>query len=466
MTGGLAAQWISVRWVFHALVIFSMFGLSSCGLFEKIGIGKKNKPKKVQETQDIPLPIVDVDQNTGIQFYLDQELVIEAPLPDGTVTRMVLVPGGEFIMGLKDEDPLGIQPAGNIRIAVNAYFLDQYEVTNGQYRAFLESLNEEDRKKMLPDSLAWAREIGVSWSTYFWSEGYSSYPVVCVDWHQAKRFALWAGKRLPRETEWEYAARSGVSGRIYPWEGIYSRNTITGEVLANFAPDGDYAADGFVVTSPVGVFPPNNFRLYDMAGNVAEWCEDAYFPSYKVLKSSFNQIITPSYRNDAETRKIVRGGSWASNEFFIGVGVRDYKFSKTTSPRLGFRCAKDNDNPLERIKAQRDVMRRTQQMVSPNVIQYESPFPKGGDVLSDSLVAAQKPEEPQGFLYKLGAPFRWIAGLFKKDKRPPSSNINALPSPERLEEERQNRPQPPQQQQNPPDTTGGLPQPELFWRSF
>lgn len=437
-----------MRWA----VIFSLVvSISACG-----NLGKNRTPQvNTSASEVIPLPIIELDQNTGIQFYVDKELVIEQPLPDGTLTRMVLVPGGEFIMGLKDEDPLGIQPAGNIRLAVNSFFIDQYEVTNGQYRAFLASLEPAEKQNMMPDSLAWAREIGVAWETYFWGEGYSSYPVVCVNWHQAKRFAEWAGKRLPKEIEWEYAARSGSSGRIYPWDGIYSRNVITGEVLANFAPDGDYAADGFVITSPVGAFPPNNYRLFDMAGNVAEWCDDAYFPSYKVLKGAMNQIVTPSYQNAGEVRKIARGGSWASNEFFIGVGVRDYKFSRTTSPRLGFRCAQDNNNPLQRIRAQRDVMRRTQQMVSPTVVQYDSPFQRADSTVSGQGVANAQPEPPKTLMEKITAPFTKLWDLItgkNRERGARTNSINAVPSPERQEQEQQNRPQP-AGQQNPPDQT-------------
>ena len=319
-----------------------------------------------------PPNIIELDPATNVQFYLAEGLVQSFPLPDSSVsTRMVLVPGGEFIMGLNDEDPLGIQPAGHVRVAVNSFWLDQNEVTNKQYRTFLASLSPGERREMTPDSIAWAKEVGVPWNIYFRDESFDDYPVVCVTWHQAKKFAEWAGKRLPTEAEWEYAARSGVSGRIYPWEGIYSRDPRTGESLANFAPDGDYALDGFVITSRVASFKPNNFRLFDMAGNAAEWCNDAYFPSYKILKNTIKQLITPTYNNVNEPRKIVRGGSWASDEFFIGAGVRDYRFSKFASARIGFRMAKDADNPLVQARARQGNLIRNQQVVNPNVIQFQ-----------------------------------------------------------------------------------------------
>lgn len=340
--------------------------LSGCQTFENLFNIEGDEQIPVEESND---GVLEIDPQTGVQYYVGPELVKEFPLPDGTVTNMVLLPGGEFIMGLNDEDPLGIQPAGNVRIAVNAFWVDQYEVTNAQYRAFLSSLDPGERQQMLPDSIAWAKEVGVPWSIYFRDEGFANYPVTCVTWEQANRFAEWAGKRLLAESEWEYAARSGVSGRIYPWPGIYSRDPRTGESLANFAPNGEYSVDGFVITSPVGAFPPNNFRLYDMAGNVAEWCNDSYFPSYKILKQTFQQLVTPSYINKTDPRKIVRGGSWASDEFFIGLGVRNFRYRNQASPRIGFRLALDADNPVLQRRSRESFLERTAKINNPNVVQ-------------------------------------------------------------------------------------------------
>lgn len=280
-----------------------------------------------------------------IDFYISQNNIEEFELPDGTPLPLVLIPGGSFLMGLDNADPFSLQPAGKVRISVNAFMMGHTEVTNRQYRAFLSSLDGGERDAMLPDSTAWTSEIGVPWGSYFWSDDFSDYPVVAVTWDQAKAFSEWAGVRLPAESEWEYAARSGVSGRIFPWDGLDVRDRESGEFRANFAPGGDYGQDGYVITSPFGAFKPNNFRLYDMAGNVAEWCEDAYTPSYSALTRSGAQLVTPVYRSERENRRIVRGGSWASSEFFIGVGVRDFRQKDHASPRIGFRVARSVSNP-------------------------------------------------------------------------------------------------------------------------
>ena len=336
-----------------------------------------------------PKGVYDIDRETGVQYYVSEEMVQTYKLPDGTPTRMVFIPGGEFIIGLNDEDPLGIQPSGRIRTGVNSFWMDQTEVTNKQYRAFIKSLSVDERESMMPDSVAWTRSSNLPWNLYFRGEAYEDYPVACVNWHQAKRFAEWAGKELPSEVEWEYAARSGVSGRIYPWPGIYASDPRSGGHMANYAPNGNYAADGYVVTSPVKTYPANNFRLYDMAGNVAEWCADAYFPSYKILRSQLKKFITPSYLNKNEPRKIVRGGSWASEAFFIGVGVRDYRMSEHSSPKIGFRCVKRDVNPFNEYEVQKGFELRRNRALNPNVVEAEGIAEEINRVL-DSTQAAQR----------------------------------------------------------------------------
>ncbi len=322
------------------LLLTSLFFLSGCTFFNNLFGGG-------EEEEQIANPFIDnldIDPYTGVQYYLPYENVNVFSLPDGTPVPMVLIPGGDFIMGLTDVDPLAIQASGRVRITVNAFWMGQFEVTNGQYRAFLRD-NSGREAELLPDSTAWEREVGIPWRTVFYSEEFSDYPVVAVSYDQAREFADWAGMRLPYESEWEYAARSGVSGRVFPWDGIYYQDQITGQIQANFAPRGDKALDGYVLTAPVGEYPANNFRLYDMAGNVAEWIMDAYYPSYSTLQRTRGELITPRYVSDREPRKIVRGGSWASDSFFIGVGARSFQHKDQASARVGFRVVRDVDDP-------------------------------------------------------------------------------------------------------------------------
>jgi formylglycine-generating enzyme required for sulfatase activity len=253
---------------------------------------------------------------------------------DGTMVRL---PDGSFIMGLTDEDPLDIQNAGRKKVTVSSFYIDRFEVTNEEYRSFINDLSEDEQESRLPDSTAWSEAAsGANWETYFYGSERSDYPVVAVTWNDARAFCRWEDKRLPTEAEWEYAARAGRVGGVYPWAGFSPRDP-QGRYLANFNPGRQgQAADGYAFTAPVGSYPPNRWGLHDVAGNVAEWVRDAYTPSYSALSG-----LDPVYTDSEEDRRVVRGGSWNSNAFQIGVGVRDVQPKGEASARIGFRCAAD-----------------------------------------------------------------------------------------------------------------------------
>jgi len=263
--------------------------------------------------------------------------------------EQVRLPAGSFIMGLTDADPFDIQTAGRKRVSVSQFYIDRFEVTNQDYRAYLDSLSADQRAAALPDStLFQSGDVKVGWSQYFYASTYDNHPVVGVTWTQASNYCTWNGQRLATEAEWEYAARGGIVGGIYPWDG-FSVQAEDGAFLANYDPGRmGKDRDGYAFTAPVGSFPPNDWGLHDMSGNVAEWVEDAYTARYNDL-SDFN----PVNRDPDKENHIVRGGSWASNAFRLGVGFRDFQDRAEPSLRLGFRCANDQ------AEARRSTPRRS-----------------------------------------------------------------------------------------------------------
>jgi gliding motility-associated lipoprotein GldK len=147
--------------------------------------------------------------------------------------------------------------------------------------------------------------------------------------------------RLPTETEWEWAARGGYNNNPYPWGGPYTRNE-RGCFLANFKPlRGNYIDDGGLRTVIVGHYPPNDFGLYDIAGNVSEWTISAYDPSSYNFTWDMNPNYTYNAKEDdppAMKRKVIRGGSWKDIAYYMQVSTRDYEYQDTAKSYIGFRC--------------------------------------------------------------------------------------------------------------------------------
>lgn len=213
-----------------------------------------------------------------------------------------------------------------------------------------------------PDTLCWIRDFTYSYNDpladqYFWHPSFDDYPVVGVSWVQAVAFCNWrtdymntalrkegvpevSRYRLPLETEWEYAARGGLDLSMYPWGGPYTRN-YQGCFLANFKPlRGNYIDDGYVYAGKVGSYEPNEYGLYDMAGNVAEWTNGAYHTSAYI----FQHDLQPNYEYNAAPddppvlkRKVIRGGSWKDISYFLQTSTRDYEYQDSAKPYIGFR---------------------------------------------------------------------------------------------------------------------------------
>ena len=221
--------------------------------------------------------------------------------------KMVLVPAGSFDMGSgesSDEQPVHT-------VYVDAFYMDEYEVTNAQYWKFMSATGHREPR--------------------YWDDSDSNQPnqpVIGVDWNDAVAYARWAGKRLPTEAKWEYAARGGLEGKKYPWGDPISTSQ------ANY---GNYVGK----TVPVGSYSANGYGLYDMAGNVYEWCSDWYDENYYSSSPSRNPQgpSSGSYR-------VFRGGSWDDNTFDsswvfnLRVAYRNYSIPSVTFNLniIGFRC--------------------------------------------------------------------------------------------------------------------------------
>ncbi|MCH8292693.1 formylglycine-generating enzyme family protein [Candidatus Poribacteria bacterium] len=229
----------------------------------------------------------------GVMMFLFLEKPIlhaQTGDPQPTVPKdMVRIPAGEFQMGSNDADS-DEKPVHTVY--VDAFFMDTHEVTVGQYKRFISATGH----RALPD----------------WVSKYSPtdrHPVVGISWHDAMAYAQWAGKRLPTEAEWEYAARGGLAGKEYPWGDTLTHDN------ANYPGTG--GRDQWKYTAPVGSFPANGYGLYDMAGNVWEWCLDEYDKDFYANSESRNPVaggvsisdIIKSYNNSSKIR-VVRGGTF------------------------------------------------------------------------------------------------------------------------------------------------------------
>lgn len=217
-----------------------------------------------------------------------------------------------------------------------------------------------ENQLIYPDTTVWIKDFSYSYNEpmhndYFWHQAYGDYPVVGVSWKQAKAFCAWRtlnknsyikkkkGRdqvnsfRLPTEAEWEYAARGGLESATYPWGGPYAKND-RGCYLANFKPSrGDYAADGALYTVEAKSYDPNDFNLYNMSGNVAEWTDS----SYDAAAYDYVSTMNPNVPDAKNQRKVVRGGSWKDVSYYLQVGTRNFEYADTARSYIGFRTVQD-----------------------------------------------------------------------------------------------------------------------------
>lgn len=228
-------------------------------------------------------------------------------------SALVQIPAGEFSMG----SDIGFPAERPVhRVAVDSYWISTYLITNQQYEQFVRATDH--RVPFLDDPRAatdnWDRQRRI------YPDGRAQHPVVLVSWHDALAYCAWAGGRLPTEAEWEYAARGGLDGRLYPWGNDIDPSR------ANY--------DNRTGTTVVGSYAPNDYGLYDVAGNVWEWVADWYNPTYYAT----SPLTNPLGPLQGATR-VLRGGAWLLFPQFCRVAYRfregpDFRFTL-----IGFRLA-------------------------------------------------------------------------------------------------------------------------------
>ena len=270
------------------------------------------------------------DRIAALQKELDELRPANGtPPPSNSVeANMALIPAGRFQMGSRNGD-FDEKPVHTVY--VDAFYIDKYEVTNAQYKQFVDA-NPEWRKQRIPRAYHNGSYLS-DWNVNDYPIGKGEHPVTYVSWYAAMAYAQWAGKRLPTEAEWEKAARGGAVGQRYPWgNSIDSGKANYGTNIGG--------------TTRVGNYPANNYGLYDMAGNVREWCLDAYQGGFYKSSHRRNPLaggtlseVVARFTNLKGSR-VLRGGSWGSQAGGTRVADRLGYAPTYAYPYVGFRCVK------------------------------------------------------------------------------------------------------------------------------
>jgi len=280
---------------------------------------------------------------------------------------MVCLPGGDFLMGTNSREGYPDDGEGPVRrVRLKPFWIDTNVVSNRGFAAFVEAtgyVTEAERfgwsfvfGGFLPNDFPptrgvaaapWWRQVhGADWRH---PEGRHSgiaermdHPVLHVSWNDAGAYCRWAGKRLPTEAEWEYAARGGLEQQRFPWgdkltpDGAHRMNVWQGKF-----PSDNSVEDGYAGTAPVDAFPANGYGLYNMTGNVWEWCADWFSPKFHLKGPRDNPIGPPSGEN-----KVTRGGSYLCHRsycFRYRVAARSSNTPDSSTGNIGFRCVRDAD---------------------------------------------------------------------------------------------------------------------------
>ena len=259
---------------------------------------------------------------------------------------MILIEGGKYLMGTEQGMPY---EAPAHEVIVKSFWMDRHEVTVAEFSAWVAATGYKTDAEKFGWSGAfnlrtkrWEKTKGADWRhpDGAQSEASNNEPVCQVSWNDAVAYAKWAGKRLPTEAEWEYAARGGMVQAKYSWGDDLRPN---GKPVANWwqgrFPNQDSGEDGFMGRAPVESFPPNGYGLYEMTGNVWEWCSDWYADYYYEHSSKDDPRGA-----DNGSERAIRGGSWMCAENFCSnyrVAARSHATPDSGLNNLGFRCVRD-----------------------------------------------------------------------------------------------------------------------------
>ena len=369
--------------LFHVAAVVLLLGFAGCN---------KPEPEFPNSRKDLQKPSSSWKDRDPVEVNGQQVASPPGDAPQG----MVWIPGGEFVRG--SIDPLANANENPLhRVQLDGFWMDETEVTNAQFEKFVNETEyktvaekvptmEEIMKQLPPGSpqpdeslfvagamvftppkgpvplerydLWWRWVPGADWKHPKGPdsnlEGLEDHPVVHVCFDDALAYCEWAGKRLPTEAEWEFAARGGEEGKMFVWgDAPLSETKPQANIWQGDFPYKNSAVDGFAGTAPVKAFKQNGFGLYDMSGNVWEWCSDWYRPdTYARLKMTGNQVFEnplgpdKSYdpREPYAPKRVLRGGSFLCNDSYCSAyrpSARGNQSTDSGMSHLGFRCVQD-----------------------------------------------------------------------------------------------------------------------------